>query len=569
MRTIDDGSAPRTDAPSARTLSKRFRPIPISSVEPARSGWWARRREMDRTLFILIGLGFIWRIVRYAAGQPLWGDEAFLAVSILLRDFAGLLRPLEYYQIAPAGFLWGERAAFEAFGPSEWALRLIPFAAGLASLGLFTRFALKVVDRRSALFAIGIFAASYYSVRHATEVKPYATDLLFSLVTTALAWRTWLDRESPRNWLALSAWVVFGVWCSYPLVFVVAGVGLVLAAEVGRSLTRRSVVCFLAFGLTTSASWFASYLFVARGQSTSAPFYTSLETWQRAFPPFERCWSMAAWLLDVHTGNMLAYPHGGNQFGSIVTALLVAAGALRLLKSRPVLLAMLLSPLGANLVAAAWKRYPYGTSARTSLFMAPAFCLLAGVGLAWAIRQLRRARRRRVARLVAIGLGSMMVVATVVNLGWPYKNYEDLLNREAVGDLAGLARPGDRWVIYDGVAELPMTRRLMLEHWLQQMAEVRYNVLARSPVPMDWMPEEGRVGAEAAPGGRTWLIVHRSGCLSFDEPRLDRLKASLGRGSGPPEARVIRLTRGESIEAFAYEMPVRVEVRTNREGGGL
>ena len=28
----------------------------------------------------------------------------------------------------------------------------------------------------------------------------------------------------------------------------------------------------------------------------------------------------------------------------------------------------------------------------------------------------------------------------------------------------------------------------MLEHWLQQMAEVRYNILAKSPVPVEWMP---------------------------------------------------------------------------------
>ena len=104
---------------------------------------------------------------------------------------------------------------------------------------------------------------------------------------------------------------------------------------------------------------------VAREQARSAPFYTSLGTWQGAFPPFEESWKMAYWLLDVHTGNMLAYPNGGNNFGSLATAVLVAIGCLALLKSRPALLAMLLSPLAANLLAASLQRYPYGTSART------------------------------------------------------------------------------------------------------------------------------------------------------------------------------------------------------------
>jgi hypothetical protein len=102
------------------------------------------------------------------------------------------------------------------------------------------------------------------------------------------------------------------------------------------------------------------------------------------------------------------------------------------------------------------------------------------------------------------------------------------------------------------------------------MAEVRYNVLARSPVPVDWMPEEGRAETKPAPGGRTWLIVHRSGCPQFDEPRLDRLKASLGRGSGPPsETKIIRLTRGESIEAFVYDSPRIGEAASGQVGGGL
>ena len=259
---------------------------------------------------------------------------------------------------------------------------------------------------------------------------------------------------------------------------------------------------------------------------------------------------MSYWLVDVHTGNMLAYPNGGNNFGSLATTVLVAVGALRLLRWRPALLALLLSPLGANLLAACLRRYPYGTSARTTLFMAPAFCLLAGLGLMALIRRLRGGRRRRVYRLAVVVLAGMMIVATVVNVVWPYKNYEDTLNRQAVVELAALTRPGDRWIAYDGVEALPDSPGLMLEHWLQQMAEVRYNILARSPVPLDWMPAEGRI--EMAEAGRTWLIVHRSGCPAFDEGRLERLKASLAGSLGPPEARVARLTRGESIESFEY-----------------
>ena len=560
MGRIADGSAPMGGCREIERPSRVLRPG-VGQVETGGSNGSERRLAMTRAIGMLVGLGIAWRIVRFTASPPLWGDEAFLAVSLLLRDFADLLRPLEYYQIAPAGFLWGEGAVIRAFGASEWALRLIPFASGLASLGLFARFSTKVVDRRSAMLAIGIFAASFYPVRHATEIKPYATDLLFSLLTTWLAWLTWLDCESPRRWILLAGVVGMGLWCSYPLVFVAAGVWTVLATRVAIRPSRRSIGLVLAFGLMIGTSWTGSYLVVAREQARAAPFYTSLGTWQGAFPPIDAVWTMGYWLLDVHSGNMLAYPNGGNNLGSLGTTIFVAIGCLTLLKSRPALLALLLSPLPANLLAACLRRYPYGTSARTTLFMAPAFCLLAGVGLVASLRRLAGNRRRRAYRLVVGSLAGMMVIATIVNLSWPYKNYEDTLNRRAVEDLARLARPGDRWIAYDGVETLPVSERLMLEHWLQQMAEVRYNLLAKAPVPLDWMPREDRV--EVARGGRTWLIVHRSGCPGFDEARLGRLKATLASRLGSPRVRVDRLTRGESVDSYEYPAPSEPIMRTN------
>ena len=495
-------------------------------------------------------LGVAWRVARYAMGQPLWGDEAFLAVNLLARDFAGLLRPLDYHQIAPVAFLWAVRAVVRSLGASEWSLRLIPFASGLVSLGLFVGLARRTLDRRSALLAVGIFAASYYPVRHSSEIKPYATDLLFSLLTTGLAWSTWLDRESPRRWLALAGVVGVGVWFSYPLIFVAAGVGMVLAFGVSRNPTRRVVALYVAFGLVTSASWMSSYFIVARPQSLSAPLYTELKTWQGAFPPLSQPWRLPYWLLDVHTGNMLAYPNGGNNFGSLATAALVVVGGLALRKSRPALLAILLSPLVPTLLASSLQRYPYGTSARTTLYIAPAFCLLAGVGLVALFRRPTGSRRRRAYRLAFLTLAAMMMVSTAVNVGMPYKNFEDGENRRAVVELAGLAKPGDRWLVSDGVERLPKSKGMLLEHWLQQMAEVRYNILAKAPVPVVWMRDEADITFPTP--GRTWLIVHRSGCPAFDEGRLDRRKEMLAGRLGVPRRHVERLTRGESIEAYEY-----------------
>ena len=90
---------------------------------------------------------------------------------------------------------------------------------------------------------------------------------------------------------------------------------------------------------------------------------------------------------------MLAYPYGGNDFGSTLTTLVVVAGCIRMAhrRARRPLLFLLLAPLPVALVAAALHRYPYGTSTRVMLYMAPAFCLLTGEGI-MALLQLRRGR---------------------------------------------------------------------------------------------------------------------------------------------------------------------------------
>ena len=538
MPATADGSAPRDDQDGP----------PPDPRRAARVAGWA-------TLGLVVA-GLAWRVARFASCPPLWGDEAFIAVNLLARDYAGMLRTLEYYQIVPLGFLWAELAVVRLLGGSEWAVRLIPFLAGLAALGLFARFATRLVDRRSALIAVGIFAASYYPVRHATEVKPYATDLLIALAATMLAWSLRDRPTSGRRWAGLTLVVALGVWFSYPLVFVAAGIGLFLLTRVvARYPHARAVVGFAAFGLIAGSSWLASYLAFGRPQAQAAPFYSRLETWRGAFPPLGRPWAIPGWLLDVHTGNMLAYPFGSHHGGSIATAALVAVGVARCWRTRRDLLVLLLAPLPLMLAASCLRLYPYGTSARTTLFLAPAFCLLAGVGAMTLVHRARSAARRaRWVRLATLTLGAIPVVAAVANVAQPYKNWEDWLNRRAIAALADLARPGDRWLVTDGLDANLWSRHAILEHWVQQVAEVRYNVLARAPVPARWLPDAAGL-VDASRAGRTWLIVHRTPCPDFDEARLVASRRKLERRLGPPTVYEFALTRGESITAYHYPGP--------------
>ncbi len=566
----------------------RGRPAPSPGARPA-AGHDRRPAALDRLavriryrwlLLGVVGLGLCWRVVRYTLGFPFWGDEAFLAVSLLTRDFAGMIRPLEWGQIAPLGFMWAQLAISRGLGLSEWALRLLPTLAGLAALLLFSRFAIDVLPRRAALLASAILASSYYVVRHGAEFKPYETDLLVSLALTMLGWRVLRKPHCPTCWASLVLAGGLAPWLSYPSVFVAGGVGLVLGWEVLREWMRRRplaslMIGWVLYGLVLCVSFAAMYLIYARPHAQFAARLVEIDMWSRAFPPLSEPWKLPLWLVAIHTGLMLAYPHGGTAPGSLLTLVLVIAGAVALGArtsgggtraaegvsahrgagtGSAMLVLLLLAPLLLAFVAAAMKAYPYGGTARTMLYMAPAFCLLAGMGL-WSlmVRRLSGLFRRHVLHAVVFGLAGLSIGGMIADVARPYQSLESRRSKAVVVDLAARSQPADRWVIFNAVE--PVDYAPWLGDWRGTGGQFVFDVLRLAPCPVVWAPRPREV--EQPPGGRVWLLAYRGVRVEFPEEQLAAYLEELGRQLGPArhERFVIktkrdRRTQQERIEAL-------------------
>ena len=516
-----------------RAASAKFRrsTTTVALLSSTRRSSWP---SLTQATLIVVVAGLIWRTVRYALAFPLWGDEAYVAINFLTRDLAGLARPLEYFQIAPPGFLWAEWLAVSVLGTSERALRLVPYLAGVTSLFLFWRFCSQVTSRRTTLIAVGMLAASFYPVRHATEVKPYAIDLLVSLMLISTGWAVGRNIRSSRAWLALFGVTIVGVWCSYTAVFPAAAVALFLGARVAR---ERSVQPGSSLARVRSAgdslSWGIMFVAFAHPQARAAEFLPHLETWKDAFPPLAEPWRLPWWLVDMHTGYMLAYPYGGNDFGSTPTTLLVVAGCIRMGRhsARRPLLFLLLGPLPVALVAAALHRYPYGTSTRVMLYMAPAFCLLIGEGLMGLLQLRHRTNRGPV--IVSALLALISLICMAANVASPYKAYDDVLHRSLVRWIAARTNPGDQWVVFNGASPPPLVKDLMVLPWLQRVGEARFYLLKYAPVPLRWEPDPATVVLN--PGGKIWLIIQNHGDADyFPEDRLSDYRRALDARLGRP-----------------------------------
>ena len=357
-----------------------------------------RREAIDwqaRLIVMFIVVGVALRLIRYVLRFPLWNDEALLAANFLDRGYADLMRPLDYHQVAPLAFLWSELAAVKLLGFHEWSLRLVPMLSGVASVFLFHRLARHVVRGTALVLAVGFFAVNYSSVRYACEVKPYGVDLAVSTLILLLTVHWWKQPEKTGRLWALAAVVPLALGLSFPAVFVAGGASVAIAAVLLGSPSRRGWATWGILNLIIVASFLVWYTLGIGGQA-QAEAGVMVAGWSDALPPRDSLIKLAAWLVKVHAGPLLAVPVGGDNWGSTATMLLCLTAAVVLVRrGRYRLLLFGAGPFAFTLFAAALRLYPYGGHMRLSMHVAPIVCILAGIGAAATLDWLRRDRGER------------------------------------------------------------------------------------------------------------------------------------------------------------------------------
>lgn len=392
------------------------------------------RRQMLIWLLVFLGLGLAWRIGRFALRFPIWGDEAVVLCGVLERGYVALFsEPPQYFQVAPLLFWWVERLAYEWLGASEPALRMFSLLAGCAALLIVARLAWVWLEPRAAAMAVGVFAAGYSLVRCANEAKPYAGDALAAALILWAALR-WAGR--PEGW---SRAALFGgvaaacVWLSFPAVLVGGGVAAALLFWLPRRQWPWLIACAAGLALSTATFYFT----YARDQAQRSAGSWLEEYWSEGFPRLSDPLGVLGWLVRAHTSEMLAYPIGGRDFGSVIPLLLVILGAVLLWRrGQRGLVLVLLSPFVMGMIAALLHRYPYGVHARLAQYLAPMICLLVGAGGAGALAAIRRPRLRdAITGLVGLLLLAIPVVGLARDIVQPYKESEGVLLRDLVREL--------------------------------------------------------------------------------------------------------------------------------------
>jgi hypothetical protein len=390
----------------------------------------AEPRWLLQATWAFVAIGILLRVIRYALNFPLWCDEAFLAANLIGRSYRDLLNPLEYLQICPILFLWIEHSVVNFLGFSELSLRLFPLLCGVASVPLFFYTASRVVRGAPLLLAVGIFAVSVYPIRHAAEVKPYASDLLLALGMLALALDWLRARERTSRLWALAVFAPVALALSFPAIFVAGGISAGLAVAVWKTGRWRVKLPFLVFNIAAATTFGALFLVSIGAQDEPTVLYMR-GYWATSFPPLDNFAELVRWMFKVHTGRIFAYPREGRTLSSLIFLFIAIAAVVLWRRRQRAVLATCLVPFFLALLAAAFKRYPYGGEARLMQFVAPSICLLAGLGAATLLRAIPwpESRLWAVGGLVALGIAAALVMVKH-DFSRPYRFVHDLRARE-------------------------------------------------------------------------------------------------------------------------------------------
>lgn len=345
-------------------------------------------------LLATLVVGVVLRAWQTLGIESLWRDEVALGLNFDARGLAELLlRPLDYQQMAPPGFLASVELATTlgggtaGSGASDLAFRVVPWLLGVVGL-VAAWLALREVARGWNLVAALVpFALSTGAMYYSAAVKPYGADVAACLL---LLWASlrWLDDPDDIRRANLAGWCVApALLFSFPAVPLAAGLAVVLGLVAWRSGSARSWLRLtLPWGLFAGIS----SIFVLRLRGGDLHGFM-VEYWQAGFPDWTRPVDALLFFPRHAAGCVqhLLFFRGPDlapvwllawmKLAIAALCLLAAWGVAATFRQSPWRSLVLLTPLALAALLASLRVYPL--LERLGIWTVPSILLLAAVGV--------------------------------------------------------------------------------------------------------------------------------------------------------------------------------------------
>jgi mannosyltransferase len=398
---------------------------------------------MKRTALILLLILLAATALRlYRLNDGLWLDEILTDVSFVRMPAAQIVTTFESEN---QHFLYSlmAHAAYQAFGPSPWALRLPAVIFGVGSILALYLFARQVTSVTEALSAAALLAFSYHHVWFSQNARGYTGLLFWTLVSSWLLLVS-LKSDRPRDWLLFAGSLALGLYTHMTMAFPILGevvlYGVVLLRDRGKQ-PRRAWWRGLLLGFGAGAG-FTLLLY--------APVLGEMLGGMGREASLVAEWKNPLWtLMEIVRGLEIGF-YGG--LAALIALAVFGAGLVSYLRTRWEVPLLLLVPAlaCAGLVIALghhfWPRFfffAFGFAALVAIRGAVVVGRAAGRILRWP-----PVRTERLAALAGVG----MVLVSAASVPFAYGPKQDYAG--AMQYVQAQRQPGDAIAI-SGLATLP------------------------------------------------------------------------------------------------------------------
>jgi hypothetical protein len=297
-------------------------------------------------------------------------------LNIVNKSFPELLKPLDYNQVTPIGFLFIEKLSVQLFGNNEYILRMFPFLCGIISMYLFFKIAKHLLGKEAFLIALTLFSLSGYLISYSAEVKQYATDVTASLFLYVI---TVYFQSQRLKFTHIASFGIIGaiiIWFSHPSAFVLASIGICLSLF---SLKRKEWIRIVQLSIVFTI-WLLSfaifYLITFHNDTSTGNIENMQDAWAGNFTPFSPT-SLSDIRWFISTFFYIFKNPIGLHFAGIAT-LTGIIGCTSMFSKDKAWFFLLLSPVVITLIVSGFHLYPI--SGRLLLFIVPAVLLFIAEG---------------------------------------------------------------------------------------------------------------------------------------------------------------------------------------------
>ncbi len=317
-------------------------------------------------------------------------------MNIVNRSYSDLLKPLDYVQSAPIGFLFIEKFFMNILGNNEYALRLFSVITGILAIIILYRSLKYFNDFKIEVFALSFFVFNDHLIYFSSEVKPYSNDVFLGLILLTLALIIIRNGCRTRDIIIWGLLGTFTIWFSFPSVFVFAGSGIAILFYIIKLKNYKALRIILFMGGVWSLSLIFNYSICLRHYTTHREL---LGFWQNTFIPCPPKSIKEMYQIVYAFARIFKNPGGFSIYELLFAILLFFVGVAFLWNQKRQYCLIILMPLLITILGSGLQLYPF--EGRVLLFITAILIVFVSAGLS-RIYEILKKESRAIAILVSL-----------------------------------------------------------------------------------------------------------------------------------------------------------------------